>query len=186
MKVRAAVPEDAAHFARIGAATFALACPPSTPRKDLDAYIASELSPVRFAQDIAGPAKRLFAAVLGQDVVGYLMLCREKAPATIRAKLPLELRRLYVLPEHHGSGVAAALLAEAIREAIAGANDALWLSVSIENHRGIAFYRKNGFTVVGDQQFTVGSDIHHDLLMCRRVGAQLGVPADRPRAERGR
>lgn len=169
VRVRPAVPTDSGHFARIGAATFALACPPSTPPKDLEAYIATELSAARFEQDIACGTKSLFSAEAAEEVVGYMMLCREGAPQAVRAENPLELRRLYAMPQHHGRGVAASLLAEAITEAIRHANDALWLTVSVENHRAINFYRKHGFSAVGEQQFKVGSDIHRDLVMSRSL-----------------
>lgn len=139
IKVRAACAEDAESFARISAATFALACPPNTPQADLKAYIQSELSPVRFLEYLGSPAKSFFAAEVDGYVVGYLMLCREEYPAGITAQKPLELRRLYVLPDFHGTGVAAALMLAALQQAIAGSHDIVWLGVSKHNGRAIAF-----------------------------------------------
>lgn len=169
--IRRAAAGDAAAFAAIGAATFALACPPSTPQVDLDAHIAAELSAARFAEQIGDPLKGLFAAQAGATIAGYLLLSRGTAPAEVAAQHPLKLQQLYVLPAFHGGGVAAALMARACSEAAALDCDALWLGVSEHNQRGIAFYRKHGFAVVGEEHFAVGQDIHRDHVMARRLVA---------------
>ena len=44
----------------------------------------------------------------------------------------------------------------------------MWLDVWEENPRAIAFYTKWRFAVVGRQDFVLGSDVQHDLLMSRR------------------
>jgi len=169
LRTRPAQPEDAESLAAIGAATFALACPPSTPASELEAYIRAELSPEKFLAHLASPRTSLVAAEVDERVVGYLMLCREDGPPEVSARRPLELRRLYVLRQFHGAGIAQTLLGVALEEARAGGHDALWLGVSKHNARGIAFYRKLGFRVVGEQTFPVGSDLHEDFIMFRAV-----------------
>jgi len=169
LRTRPAQPEDAESLAAIGAATFALACPPSTPASELEAYIRAELSPEKFLAHLASPQNSLVAAEVDERVVGYLMLCREEFPPEVSARRPLELRRLYVLRQFHGAGIAQTLLGVALEEARAGGHDALWLGVSKHNARGIAFYRKLGFRVVGEQTFPVGSDLHDDFIMSRAV-----------------
>lgn len=166
---RPALPADAESFAAIGAETFALACPPDTAKAALDTYIRAELGAERFREHLASPAKSLFAAEVGEAVVGYLMLDRETCPPVVQALRPLEVSRLYVLSRFHGSGVGQALLGVALEQARAGGHDALWLGVSRHNARGIAFYRKLGFRVVGEQRFPVGGELHEDFVMCRIV-----------------
>jgi ribosomal protein S18 acetylase RimI-like enzyme len=62
------------------------------------------------------------------------------------------------------------LLMRAVEDA-ARARDAvtLWLGVWERNVRAQAFYRKQGFTVVGSQIFTLGSDPQRDLVMAKGV-----------------
>ena len=169
LRIRPAQLHDADSLAAIGARTFALACPPSTPAADLEAYINAELTPGRFREHLASPANTLFTAEVDEEVAGYLMLCREQWPPQVKAVRPLSLRRLYVLDRYHGTGVALALMGEAFTQARSGGHDALWLSVSRHNSRGISFYRKTGFSVVGEQVFPVGSDLHEDFIMARRM-----------------
>jgi diamine N-acetyltransferase len=169
IRVRPAQPADADALARIGASTFALACPPSTPAADLEAYIRSELTPQRFREYLASPASTLFAAEVDGAVAGYLMLSGEPAPQAVAAERPLQIQRLYVLQQFHGAAIGLLLMGQALEQARDGGHDGLWLSVSKHNRRGIAFYRKTGFAVVGEQTFPVGKDLHEDFIMARRV-----------------
>lgn len=167
--VRSADHGDVAALCHIGAETFSLACPPSTPADDLAAYIAMELGADRFEEHLASAATSIFVAELDQAVVGYLMLRRDSTPPVITARSALELQRLYVLAHYHGSGVAAALTGQAKQVARVEGFKGLWLSVSKYNNRALRFYQKHGFTVVGEQLFTVGSQLHEDLVMTCRI-----------------
>lgn len=167
--VRPAHRDDAELLARIGAATFALACPPDTSRRDIETYIQSELTPQRFREHLASPAKSLYVAGLAGSIVGYLMLCREPSPSALAASNPLELRRIYVLRDLHGSGAAAMLMTAALQQAAAGEHDVVWLGVSKHNDRALAFYRKHGFSIVAEQGFRVGNDVHEDFIMSRSI-----------------
>jgi diamine N-acetyltransferase len=90
---------------------------------------------------------------------------------TIRARVAsaaVELRRFYVAPTRHGSGLADMLMARAV--AIAQPRGrALWLSVWEEAPRAVGFYRRNGFEVAGRATFFVGDDAKDDWVMCRAL-----------------
>ena len=58
----------------------------------------------------------------------------------------LYLDQIVVAPEHWGSGLASALLAEAKRASPRG----LDLDVNTDNARAIAFYQKQGFVMTGE------------------------------------
>lgn len=102
------------------------------------------------------------------------MLCREEAPDSLCAQRPLELRRLYVLPEHHGSRAAGDLLARAVHHAAADDHDCLWLGASKDNQRGLAFYRKHGFDIAGKFHFPLGSVVYEGFLLSRAISHQSG------------
>jgi ribosomal protein S18 acetylase RimI-like enzyme len=168
--VRRATPSDAAAMARIGVATFALGDSPSTPPAELEAYLSTELTPARFAEHLHNAVVAAYIADVGSEPAGYLMLRTDGHPQSIaHAKRPLRLWRIYVLPQHHGGGVAAALMTQTFAHARDNEHDVVWLGVSEHNGRGQAFYRKHGFGVVGDEQFHVGAGAHHDLVMARTV-----------------
>jgi putative acetyltransferase len=67
------------------------------------------------------------------------------------------LDQIVVAPEHWGSGVAAALMAEAKRVSLRG----LDLDVNTDNARAIAFYGKCGFAITGASKNPIsGKPVH--------------------------
>jgi ribosomal protein S18 acetylase RimI-like enzyme len=87
-------------------------------------------------------------------------------------KLPLETTRpallldqLYVLKEHHGAGIAQALMDWAFAEAGRRGAEELYLTVFVDNHRARRFYDRLGFEAVGRYDFMVGSHADEDIIM---------------------
>jgi len=166
--IRAANPGDADALSAVSARTFALACSDGTPLHDIDAYIATELAGERFLEHMADPSKTIFVAE-EQGVCGYSMLCQETTPEELRAWHSLELRRLYVVPERHGSGIADSLMERAVSLAKERQSECLWLGVSGNNHRAIRFYSKHGFSIAGTFHFPLGQIIYEGLLLSRTM-----------------
>jgi diamine N-acetyltransferase len=164
--VRRATTGDAPSLAAFAAITFPLGCPPDTDPADLAAFTNSELTRDRFLQHLETPGVTILIAEVTEDIAGYLMLVENCPHPKIKSEHPLEIRKMYVHPKHHGDGVAAALMQTAATQF--GESDAIWLSVYSKNTRAISFYKKCGFEVVGTQQFLVGSDAQLDFVMQRK------------------
>lgn len=77
----------------------------------------------------------------------------------------MHLLHLFVRPELQGSGVAAALLALIVAEAREGGARAMRLRTPASNARGLAFYRREGFTMAGPAD---GAGIGLPLVWMRR------------------
>ncbi len=162
--IRRATPRDADSLSIFAAATFPLGGRPNTDPADLSAHIAAELAPDRFRALIADPHVSLLVAECDGRLAGYTAIVRECPHPHIEARFPAELRKLYVDPEFHGRGIAHALVREAL-QASQAPMDVVWLSVFSENPRAIAFYKRCGFRVVGEQIYFVGNDPQNDFLM---------------------
>jgi ribosomal protein S18 acetylase RimI-like enzyme len=67
----------------------------------------------------------------------------------------------------HGRGVAQALMARVVAEAVAAGANTLWLGVWEHNHRARAFYGKCGFADVGEHVFLFGTDPQTDRVMVK-------------------
>lgn len=112
------------------------------------AYLAS-LDPVAFA---AGWRRRLIERVpdeqswAARDEAGIVGIATSGPSRDDDAPTPHELYAINVLARGHGTGVADALLAEAIGDRAAS----LW--VVDGNARAIAFYRRHGFTDEGSRK----------------------------------
>lgn len=113
-------------------------------------------------------ADLIHLAEVDGSVAGFLVLHRASHPA-VEARHPIQLWQLYVRPEFHGSGVAAQLMATALDHARAHRHDVVWLGVSEDNARGIAFYRKHGFESLGLHEVSGGGHAHLDMVMSRAV-----------------
>ncbi len=102
--------------------------------------------------------------------VGYALVT---PPAELPVPLQpgdLELKRIYLLSRFHGTGVGMHLMKQA--EAFARERGAgrLMLGVYGENHRAIAFYRRQGFTEAGTRTFHIGKGTYHDLIFAKHLG----------------
>ena len=158
----------------LAARTFGLACPPGTQQSDIDAFIALQLSRQRFAGYLADPA-RILLIVADDDVpLGYSMLIQgpiadQDVAAVVDGATTVELSKFYLLPEQHGSGAAAALMAATLDEATRTGAKSCWLGVNQRNVRAGKFYTKQGFEVVGEKRFRVGEELHHDHVRVRQL-----------------
>jgi ribosomal protein S18 acetylase RimI-like enzyme len=154
--------------------TFPLACPPHTTDEAKAAFIADNLTATHFDGYLADPARELYLAELDGEVVGYTMLIvgEPKDPdvaAAITLRPTSELSKCYVMPGHHGAGVAGALMTATLAAVRARGAAGVWLGVNEENERAQAFYEKSGFVKVGRKRFLVGERWENDYVMERAL-----------------
>jgi ribosomal protein S18 acetylase RimI-like enzyme len=159
--VRRAVPADAAELSRVASITFPLACPPSTTEEAKADFIANSLSERNFAAYLAEPDHILLLAEVDGESAGYTMLVTGEphdpdVAAAVAARPTVELSKVYVMPEQHGTGVAAALMDASLAAARETGAVSMWLGVNDENVRANRFYEKSGFAIVGMKKFRLG------------------------------
>ena len=94
---------------------------------------------------------RLQAALPDVCVVGPV-----RAPVGFCALKDDELYQLFVAREAHGTGVAAALIADAEQRLARRGVEAAWLACAIGNYRAARFYEKSGWHMAGT--FVVASE----------------------------
>lgn len=173
--IRAATATDAEALAAVAAITFPLACPPHTTEQAKAAFIAAVLSPERFAEYASDPDRRLFAAEDDRgEIIGYTLLnlsepTDDDVRAAVTARPTAELSKCYVLPGHHGEGVAGRLMEASLAAAADAGAAGVWLGVNEENERAQRFYGKHGFGRVGAKRFLVGDRLEHDWVMERAL-----------------
>ena len=175
VNVRPATPADASTLASVAAATFPLACPPHTSDEAKAQFIATVLSEERFTEYLVDPARDLLIAETVDGIaVGYAMLVHGEpsdpdAATAIRVRPTIELSKCYVLPGHHGAGVAGLLMRASLDAASVRKAAGIWLGVNEENERAKRFYTKHGFERVGSKRFLVGDRLEHDWVMERAL-----------------
>lgn len=167
--IRRAVAPDAAALSALAEATFRATFGPHNAAADIEAHCARAFSEDTQSREIADADALTLLAEADGTPVGFAQLRWHSAPACVPGRRRGEIHRLYVLADHHGQGVAQNLMTASIEEMAARGSDTIWLGVWEENGRAIAFYRKFGFTPVGDHIFMFGSDPQRDIVMVRAV-----------------
>jgi ribosomal protein S18 acetylase RimI-like enzyme len=153
---------DPEELAAVAAQTFPLACPPSVAADDIESFVAANLSAARFAEYLADPDRAIVTARYYGRIVGYAMI--------IRSDSGVELSKLYLLPDRHGTGAATALMDAALAAASEWGVDRVWLGVNQKNQRAQRFYTKSGFTINGTRTFQLGVHSENDYVMVRELG----------------
>ncbi|MGH3958503.1 GNAT family N-acetyltransferase [Mycobacterium sp.] len=160
MRVATADSVNVDELAGLASRTFPLACPPSVTRENIASFVAANLSATRFGEYLADPDRLLLIAEHDDRIIGYVMLVRGDG---------VELSKMYVLADDHGTGVSTALMDAALTAAGALGGRYVWLGVNQKNQRAQRFYTKHGFKVNGTRTFKVGANLEHDYVMTREV-----------------
>lgn len=170
--IRPAAAADAADLSELAERTFRDAFSALNTPENMDLHCAGAYSPAIQAAEIANPEVHTVVAELHGRLVGFAQLhLRAEPPACVSTASSLELRRLYVERDLHGSGLAQDLMASVFQTATRHGAKAVWLGVWERNPRAIRFYQRLGFSEVGDHVFVLGTDPQRDLVMVRSLTA---------------
>jgi ribosomal protein S18 acetylase RimI-like enzyme len=158
---------DARPLAALAEQTFRATFEAMNTPENMTLHCEAHYSEALQGKEIRTPALDTLVAEHGGALVGFAQLRWGPSPASLGARQPAEIQRLYVAREWHGRGVAQELMAAAIGLAEARGADQVWLGVWERNPRALAFYRKCGFAEVGAQTFLLGTDPQRDIVMTR-------------------
>ncbi len=165
--VRRAHASDAAALATLGAATFMETFGHLYPREDSAAYVARAYSEAACRELLADSRTACWLAVAdGEAPVGYASAGYCKLPVQDLEPGAGELRQLYVKSTHQNQRLGARLFETALKwldEHYAP----LYIGVWSKNFGAQRFYRRYGFTKVGDYGFPVGKTVDHEFILKR-------------------
>lgn len=169
-RLRRAEAADAPAVSLVAAASFLETFAGILSGADIVAHVGTKSAPDRFAAWIADPASRVTLATHpdGDAAVGYSLLTTPEDVGAVRPG-DIELRRIYTLSLARGTGLGAALMDRAIADARAMGQDRMLLGVLATNRRACAFYERQGFAIVGERRFLVGSTWHDDRVYGRAI-----------------
>lgn len=165
--IRRASLADTTLLAELGARTFAETFAAENAPEDMAAYTAASFSLERLTAELTDPLSIFFIAEVEGRAAGYAKMHPGEVAEGVAGRKPVELVRLYVAQAWLGRGVGPALMQRCIDEAREIGFQTIWLGVWERNHRAQAFYRKWGFSEVGEHIFQLGSDPQRDIVMQR-------------------
>jgi len=162
--------DDADALALVAATTFLDTFAGVLPGAAIIAHCAKVYAPECFSAHLAQARQAwIVEAKPGRAPVGFAQLSLPELPGAEAGDV--ELKRIYLLSRFHGSGAGGALMDAALAAAAASASQRVLLGVYRQNHRAIAFYRKQGFAPIGTRQFDVGGQLFDDLVLARQLAA---------------
>jgi len=164
---RDATPGDAATLDRIFDTSFCDTFGHLYRPEDLNAFLSSS-GVEDWEADLRDPIYAFSIGEVDGVPVGYAKVGPLKLPVeTDRPAILLD--QLYILKEHHGVGIAHALMDWVLEEAARRGAEEMYLTVYVDNHRARRFYDRYGFEAVGRYDFMVGNHADEDIIMRKRL-----------------
>lgn len=165
--IRRASLEDAPILAALGAQTFRETFETLCSSEDLADFLASAYGDAIQRTELSDPSRPALVLEAEGRPVGFAQLRMGHREPCVTGSRPVELQRIYVLREAHGSGYGAALMEASVELARSWRADVLWLGVWEHNDKALAFYARHGFREAGDHVFQIGQQVDRDLILVR-------------------
>lgn len=172
--IRPAVPGDEDMLSAIGAATFLESFVEDIPGPDLIKHCQNQHNSDYYRGVLEGVDPR-YACWIAEYVetgapIGYAMTAPPDLP-TETGEGDIELKRIYVFSRFHGTGAGKRLNNLADAHAVNLSCSRILLGTYNENHRAVAFYKREGYALIGTRQFQVGDQLFDDIIMAKALRA---------------
>lgn len=165
ISLRRATTQDVKALAAIAATTFYDTFTGTCTEEDMQQFLYDYYNEELVQKELEDDSYGFYFAEVDNLPVGYLLIKEDyKGLPLMQQWKALQLKRIYILKQYHGKGVAQALMNFAIEFAQQQAYEVLWLGVWEHNHRAQSFYAKYGFKNSGyTQDFPIGNTPQTDI-----------------------
>jgi len=165
--VREAGLGDEHRLGAVGAASFLESYAGSLAVDDILSHCASQHAANVYEDWLIGGEARLWLAEAeeGRAPVGYLVMIPPELPLEDARPGDVEIRRIYVLHRFHGDRIGWRLIQAALDAARRTGRKRALVGVYGKNEPAIAFYKRVGFSAIGERKFQVGTTLHDDLVL---------------------
>ena len=159
VRLRRITVPDATVLSAIAKQTFYDAFTGTCTEADMRSFLEDYFNENRLAKEISDDNNFYFFAEREGMPVGYLQIMEDYSSLPLMKKWKaLELKRIYVLKEFHGKGIAQQLMDLTLSYAADHAYEVVWLGVWEYNDRAQQFYKKYGFVDSGHKHdFPIGN-----------------------------
>ena len=169
IKINKATAADIERLRQIGKQTFVETFAEFNTPENMNHYLENSFSEQRVREELDNPDSDFYFAEMDNQAIGYLKINRAGSQTESGKDKSLEIERIYVLKEFHGSKVGHLLLDKAMKIAKEEGVSYVWLGVWEQNPRAIRFYEKNGFVPFDTHVFILGDDRQTDILMKKPI-----------------
>jgi ribosomal protein S18 acetylase RimI-like enzyme len=165
INLRRATIQDVKALSAIASTTFYDTFTGTCTEEDMQRFLYDYYNEGQVQKELADDSYGFYFAEVDNQPVGYLLIKEDyKNLPLMRQWKALELKRIYILKDFQGKGVAQVLMDFAIDYAQQNTYEVLWLGVWEHNSRAQKFYEKYGFENSGHtHDFPIGNTPQTDI-----------------------
>jgi ribosomal protein S18 acetylase RimI-like enzyme len=158
INIRRILPQDASTLAQISRQTFYDTFTGTCTEQDMQNFLEKNFNLAQVQKELSNDDDYYYFAEVEGKPVGYLRFMEDYTNwLVVKQWKALELKRLYVIKEYHGKGIAQQLMDFFILFAEQNKYQVAWLGVWENNFRAQKFYNKYGFVDSGyTHDFPIG------------------------------
>jgi diamine N-acetyltransferase len=163
--IRRVTVADTAALSAISRQTFYDTFTGTCTEVDMEIFLGTYFNEQQVKKELNDPNDFYFFAEIDGKPAGYIRFMEEYSNFAVMKKWKaLELKRIYVVKEYQGKGVAQKLMDLVIDFAVKEKYEVIWLGVWEHNVRAQKFYEKYGFVNSGHTHgFPIGSTPQTDF-----------------------
>lgn len=164
MNIRLATPQDAANISLLARITFSETFGHLFKiKQELLDYYETTFSVEKIENSLQKKENIYWIAFVKRLPVGYAKLKLNSTTTFSKETNSCQLQKIYVLKDFLSLKIGFELQHRIFEKAVEENYSQIWLSVLGANERAITFYQKNGFKLLGEGNFTIGSE-HFDFI----------------------
>lgn len=170
--IRRADKNDVAILQQIGRKTFSDTFENTCTKEDMKGVLELYFNSKQVTSELLDEQDNFFFFEEDNLVKGYMRInAKHDCPLpSLTHRKCIELVRLYVLKDYHGTGIANKLMEYAVDFAKKNAYEVMYLSVWEYNFRARGFYEKHGFNNTGiENDFPLGSTPQTDYWFAKHL-----------------
>ena len=159
INIRRITEKDVAALTAIARQTFYDTFTGTCTEADMQTFLDQYYNPAQLGTELNNPETFCFFSEIEGRPVAYLQFMEDYKNFPMMKKWKaLELKRIYVLKEFHGMGIAQKLMDHYLQFATENKYEVVWLGVWEHNLRAQKFYEKYGFVKTGyTHHFPIGN-----------------------------
>lgn len=150
-----ATPNDATILSQIGSQSLIESHGHSAPEEDIQFYVTSNMSEEAYYEELIQPENIYHIIYSDGHPAGYSKIVFNVPHPNVQDPHITKLARIYILKEFYGHQIGKTLFNFITELSKNNHQTGMWLNVWTENHRAIAFYKKQGFEIIGSHNFEV-------------------------------
>jgi len=163
INIRIASERDAEEINTFGRATFISTYTKHNTHVDMQLYLNNQFTINKLREELSDPAHCYITANLENRIVGYTHLLKQYLES--RQDNVIRMNRIYVDTSYQKRRIGSMLMKAAIQYVQNQEFKCLVLGVWEKNTQALAFYKKWGFQIFGDEIFLLGKDEQRDILL---------------------